>query len=90
MAVRAPRRAYHATVHPRGQVTLPKWLREETGMEAGVPITFRKSGPNSIEVIAQPRRSLMEFIERYQVDRPIGDFEELVREAEAEQAENFR
>lgn len=59
-------------------------------MEAGVPLTFRKSGPHSIEVTAQPRRSLMELIERYQIDEPIGDFEELVREAEAEQAEHFR
>ena len=90
MAVRAPKRANHATVHTRGQVTLPKWLREETGMEAGVPITFRKSGPNSIEVIAQPRRSLMALIREYQIDQPIGDFEELVREAEGELAENFR
>jgi len=90
MVVRAPRRANYATVHPRGQITLPKQLREETGLEAGVPVTFRKSGPNSIEIIAQPRRSLMELIHRYQVDQPIGDFEALVREAEAEQADNFR
>ena len=90
MVTRTTGRTDYPTLHPRGQVTLPKQLRDETGMNAGVPLTFRKSGPHSIEVTAQPRRSLMELIERYRIDEPIDDAEILIREAEAELAANFR
>jgi AbrB family looped-hinge helix DNA binding protein len=77
-------------IQERGQVTLPKQIRERAGMKPGDKVFFHYVGPGRIEICTYPRMTMSEMIERYQVDEPLGDLEAILREEEEHLADEFR
>jgi AbrB family looped-hinge helix DNA binding protein len=77
-------------IQERGQVTLPKQLRERAGMKPGDKVFFHYVGPGRIEVCAYPSMTMDEMIERFKIDEPIDDLEAVIREEEQRLADEFR
>jgi bifunctional DNA-binding transcriptional regulator/antitoxin component of YhaV-PrlF toxin-antitoxin module len=56
-------------VQARGQVTLPRELREATGIEAGAELVFFPLGPGRFEARVVPaRRSVRDLLATYATD----------------------
>jgi bifunctional DNA-binding transcriptional regulator/antitoxin component of YhaV-PrlF toxin-antitoxin module len=56
-------------VQARGQVTLPRELRQATGIEAGAELVFFPLGPGRFEARLVPaRRSVRELVATYATD----------------------
>jgi AbrB family looped-hinge helix DNA binding protein len=60
-------------VLPRGQVTLPRAIRQAAGLKPGDHVMFRATGPGKVEMTVLPRLTLAEALERYRIERPIDD-----------------
>jgi AbrB family looped-hinge helix DNA binding protein len=74
-----------ARVLPRGQITIPQEIREAVGLESGDTVQVRVTGPDTIQITVFPRRTLDDWIQRYQLSEP-GDYERAVAEGEADSA----
>lgn len=76
-----------ARVQSRGQLTLPKAIREQAQIKPGDVVMFRVIGPSKIEVEALPIKPLEYFWERFRVDEPYDD-DRIREEWQAEAAED--
>jgi AbrB family looped-hinge helix DNA binding protein len=74
-----------AWVLPRGQITIPREIREAVGLESGDTVQVRVSGPDTIQITVLPRRTLDEWIERYRITEPM-DYREAEAAGEADAA----
>jgi AbrB family looped-hinge helix DNA binding protein len=72
------------TVQSRGQVTLPKEVREAANIEPGDRVTFRVVGPSKIEITSFKVKPLEYFWERYSIDEPYD--EDAIREDAEDEA----
>ena len=57
----------------RGQVTLPREIRRETGLSQGDIVVFQATSPDTIEIRRLPRLTLAEALERYRIEGPVND-----------------
>lgn len=57
-------------VQARGQITLPKSVRNAAGVRQGDLVLFRVVGPARIEIQTIPVRPLSYFLERFRSDDP--------------------
>jgi bifunctional DNA-binding transcriptional regulator/antitoxin component of YhaV-PrlF toxin-antitoxin module len=79
-----------AKVRTRGQVTIPRNIREACGITSGATLTYILTGRGQFACRALPeRRSLRDLIEQYSVDGVAPDVETLIKEAEVEEAERY-
>jgi AbrB family looped-hinge helix DNA binding protein len=60
----------------RGQLTLPKDVREAAGITAGDLVTLTVTGPGRVELQVVPRMKLADALERYVIDRPLDEAQE--------------
>ena len=77
-------------IQERGQVTVPKALRDQAGIHPGDNVFLRYVGPGRIELTAFPSMTIAEMLDAYREEGDLGDYEAEVRAAEAELAENYR
>jgi AbrB family looped-hinge helix DNA binding protein len=75
-----------ATLQPRGQITLPKRVREAVNMKPGDKVQFSVTDPETIVLKVFRRMTLAEMIERYGSKEPY-DPVRMREEWEAEAAE---
>ena len=61
---------------PRGQVTLPKVVRQAAGLSAGDTVAFEVLGDGRVEIRVLSRLSLEETLSRFHVDGPYDDAKE--------------
>lgn len=59
-----------ATLQPRGQITLPKGVREAVQFKPGDRVQISVTGPGTIEMRVIPQMSLAEMLQRYRSDEP--------------------
>ena len=57
----------------RGQITLPKHIRQAAGIRAGDLVSFTVAGPGSVQLRVLPRLKLAEALERYVIEGPIDE-----------------
>lgn len=69
-----------ARVQPRGQVTIPRDIRQACGVEPGTDLLFTQTGPDSFQCQKVPRQSIVEIIERLSVPGTAPDLTELREE----------
>ena len=60
-----------ARVQARGQVTLPKEVRDAAGVEPGDAVIVEATGRGTVELRVVPRMTLAETFERYRIDEPV-------------------
>lgn len=60
-------------VQSRGQVTLPKEIREAAGINPGDRVLILTPTAGKIEIYPSPSMSLEEFFERFTSDKPYDD-----------------
>lgn len=60
-------------VQQRGQITLPKEVREEAAISPGDLVSFRVLGEHQIVIEVIPVRPLQYFWERFGTDEPYDD-----------------
>ena len=60
-------------IQSRGQVTVPRMIRDAAGVHPGDTVSFVVTAPGVVELRALPRMTLREALERYSVDRPYDD-----------------
>ena len=65
-------------IQSRGQVTVPKEVRQKAGIEPGDVLTFEVTGPGEIRLRSLPRLRLAEALERYQIEMPVDDLADRV------------
>lgn len=58
-------------VQSRGQITLPRSIRQRAGVQPGDTVTFTVAGPGKVELKVLPRLSLAETFERWRIEGPI-------------------
>ncbi len=80
-----------ARVRLRGQVTIPREVREACGVTPGTDLFFVKTGPGRFEcrVLPAPRR-LVEVTRQYAMDGAVPDLAGLREEMGAELAARYR
>ncbi len=71
-------------VQSRGQITLPKAVRQEANIEPGDIVLFKVLGPSRVEVETISVKPLSYFIDLYRGDEPYDD--DAIREAWQEDA----
>ncbi len=79
-----------ARVQGRGQVTLPKALRDRTGIKPGDDPIFRRLENGRFEASVESVMTIAEMIDTFREDGALGDYEAELRDAEAELADNYR
>jgi len=57
-----------AKVQARGQVTLPRSVREKLGCKPGDTVAFRETRAGAVELRVLPRKSLAELLQRYHIE----------------------
>ena len=57
----------------RGQVTLPRAIRQAAGIRPGDVVAFEVTAPGCVEVRALPRLDLAEALERYRIPGAVDD-----------------
>ena len=57
-----------ARIQARGQVTLPKEVREAAGVEPGDAVIVEATGRGTVELRVVPRMTLAETFERYRIE----------------------
>ncbi len=60
-------------VMTRGQVTLPRRVREVAGCRAGDVVAIEVTGPGTIEMRVLPRLRLADLLQRYPIEVPIDE-----------------
>ena len=60
-------------IKSRGQITVPKEVRQKAGIEPGDVLTFEVTGPGEIRLRSLPRLRLAEALERYRIETPVDD-----------------
>ncbi len=58
-------------VQARGQVTLPRAVRQAAGVKPGDTVFVRAIGPGKVEIEVMPRMTLEEMFEQFHIDGPI-------------------
>lgn len=79
-----------ARVQERGQVTIPKAIREEIGIKPGDDLIFRRVGEHDFLASVEPVLTIAEMLAAFREEGGLGDYEAEVRVAEADLAENYR
>ena len=82
------KRDTYTRVQARGQITLPKDLRELTHIAPGDLVRIRVTDEGNIQIEPPNIKPLEYFWETFSVDGPI-DVEAAIREAEEEEAQRF-
>lgn len=82
--------AIDAKVQERGQLTLPKQIRDEAKVGHGDIVSAEVNEHG--QIVLTPRRHLTihDLRRMFPITEPIGDFEESMRRAEQRLAEEFR
>lgn len=75
-----------ATLQPRGQITLPKGVREAVQFKPGDRVQISVTGAGTIEMRVIPRMSLAEMLQRYRSDEPY-DEQRIREERQADAAD---
>lgn len=75
-----------AKVLSRGQVTLPRDVRQEARIKPGDTVDVFVVGPGQLKVELVPRMDPKTFFDKYRIDVPI-DLDALRKEWEADAAE---
>ena len=57
----------------RGQVTVPRAIRQQAGLEPGDLLTFRVTDAGTVEIKALPRLTVDELVELYPIEGPIDE-----------------
>jgi len=57
----------------RGQVTVPRAVRQAAGLQPGDVVAFEATAPGVIEIRMLPRLKLAEALERYRIEGPINE-----------------
>lgn len=60
-------------IQTRGQVTLPRDIRQEAGLQPGDVVAFEVVAPGKLLLRSIPRLRLADALERYHIDVPIDD-----------------
>jgi AbrB family looped-hinge helix DNA binding protein len=60
-------------VQQRGQITLPRAIREALGVQPGNLVMFRATAPHTVEMRVLPTLTLAEMFERYRIEGPIDE-----------------
>ena len=58
-------------VQSRGQITIPRSIRQRAGVQPGDTVTLTVAGPGTVEMKVLRRMSLAETFERWQIEGPI-------------------
>ena len=61
---------------PRGQVTLPKAVRQAAGLNTGDTVAFEVLGDGRLEIRVLSRLSLDEALQRFRVNQPYDEASE--------------
>lgn len=70
-----------ARVQARGQVTVPREIREACNVGPGIDLFFVQTGPDSFECkVLPPRQSLLEVIDLYAMEGTAPDLDRLREE----------
>lgn len=62
-----------AKIQSRGQITLPRAIRQSLGLMAGDIVSLRSTAPDTVELKVLPRLSLADLLERYPIEGPINE-----------------
>lgn len=60
-------------VQSRGQITLPRAIREAAGVKPGDTVIVRAIGPGRVEIKVLPLLTLEEMFERFRIEEPIDE-----------------
>lgn len=82
--------AIDAKVQERGQVTLPKQIREEANVGHGDIVSAEVNDRGQIVLTPKRHLTIHDLRRMFPIPEPIGDFEENMRQAEQKLAEEFR
>jgi AbrB family looped-hinge helix DNA binding protein len=77
-------------VQERGQVTVPRRIREACGIRPGTELTFVQTGPDRFECHVLPDESITEVLKRYASPGVAPDLDALRAEIGDELAETYR
>ena len=77
-----------ATLQSRGQITIPKDVREAIDIRPGDTVFCYVDGPSTIRLEVRPRLTWQEIVDRFSSVEPV-DVDKLIREAEEEEADEF-
>ena len=59
----------------RGRITVPRTIRNAAGLKPGDVVSFRVTGPDTVELTILPRLRLAEALERYRIAGVIDEAE---------------
>jgi len=73
-----------------GRVSVPQEVRDAAGLQVGDAVVFTVEGPGKVKLdLKSPVLNLKELIDAYGPGEPIGDWNEFIRQAEEEQADEL-
>jgi AbrB family looped-hinge helix DNA binding protein len=72
-----------ARVQARGQVTVPRSVREAAGIRPGDLVAFVVTSPGRVEVRALPRLRLADALSKFKIDAPIRESDQEGWQSEA-------
>ncbi len=75
-------------VQSRGQVTLPKELREQTQIAPGDLVRISVTDEGNLQIAPAGIKPLEYYWEKFAIEGPV-DVESMLREAEEEEAQRF-